>query len=463
MIRLARFTMFVTGDCTLNCPYCSQARLRRRLAGYQMSLAEVRHFIHRCRQLGVRYKRLQPSGGEPTLWKHLEPALKLLEASGIAERLYMVTNGTRPKEIHDTIKYFHQVRVSLYPHNVEQAADLARRYPDKIEVWDDAHRRVPSKPLVGVLPSDCGCDWHSLAAGRVYSCPQALDLALRLGLDPDGEDLSCSVDDDFPRHFQRRQPSRYVQPICAMCLANRNVWDRQAGSRTPAAGAELSESIPRRKRITWAVGLTTAPRSRPTLHRTLASLRQAGWREVEIFDDRLKTGAWANWIAGLGRLIQDSPAADYYLMCQDDVVFCRGLRRHLEATLPKLPRPEKAALYSPYCIRRFKGKRWHVVRAEAGRRPGLVHPGGSLTGALCYALPGRAAKALIADRSGLKTEKNVDAHIGIWAHKTGRDVWYHSPSLAQHIGCGISTLGHREDPDKANRRADDFIGEDRQP
>ena len=60
----------------------------------------------------------------------------------------------------------------------------------------------------------------------------------------------------------------------------------------------------------WAVGVTTAPRPRPTLERTLQGLRRAGWPECHVFDDARRAGAWANWIAALGTLLARHPRAD---------------------------------------------------------------------------------------------------------------------------------------------------------
>jgi hypothetical protein len=199
----------------------------------------------------------------------------------------------------------------------------------------------------------------------------------------------------------------------------------------------------------WAVGGATAPRPRPTLGRTLQSLRGAGWPECHVFDDARRAGAWPNWISALGTLLARHPDAQAYMLVQDDALFCRCLRPYLEATLWPASR---LALCSPYCPAPYrKPKRgWHPE-----------NHGWSLVGAVCWVLPPQAARAIVAELGDVRAKARIDARVGRWALRTGRSVWYHTPSLVQHDGVGNSALGDRNTG--RLRVAADFIGQDAVP
>jgi len=199
----------------------------------------------------------------------------------------------------------------------------------------------------------------------------------------------------------------------------------------------------------WAVGVTTAPRPLSTLGRTLESLRRAGFGRAEVFDDTARRGAWPNWLAALRALLEKDPAADALLLCQDDAVFCRELRAHLGRTL--WPGPD-VALCSPYCPAPYRNATagWHQQRRGWG-----------LVGALCWALPRRAAEAVLRDLGRVEAHSRIDARVGRWAAETERTVWYHTPSLVQHVGNGNSALGDRST--SPMRSATDFIGEEATP
>ena len=199
----------------------------------------------------------------------------------------------------------------------------------------------------------------------------------------------------------------------------------------------------------WAVAVTTAPRPVPTLNRTLASLGRAGFDGVQVFDDAGRKGAWPNWLLAVQTLLQRHAEADALLLCQDDAVFCRGLREYLDRTLwPDAGERPGVALCSPYCPGPYRRKQsgWHQQKR-----------GWYLVGALCWALPRRAAEAVLRDLGTVRANDRIDARVGKWASETDRSVWYHSPSLVQHVGNENSALGDCLAGDL--RRATDFIGE----
>lgn len=164
-------------------------------------------------------------------------------------------------------------------------------------------------------------------------------------------------------------------------------------------------------------------------------------------------GAWRNWVTALGELVAADPSADAVMLCQDDVIFCRGLREYLEKTLWP-PGDERVGLCSPYSPAPYRKPKpgWHQERR-----------GLHLVGALCWVFPQRTAEIIARDWAPLASKHNrgIDRRIGDWCERTGHAVWYHTPSLAQHVGNKNSALG---DPlDDWMRRAHDFVGEDRTP
>lgn len=227
----------------------------------------------------------------------------------------------------------------------------------------------------------------------------------------------------------------------------------------------------------WAVGMTTAPRAARTLHRTLRSLRKAGWTEhVHLFAEtgtrtwaarliggplvaiRRKgpaLGAWSNFFLGLQELYLRQPDADAYLMVQDDVIFCRDLRAYLEDKLwPKGGRTGVVSLHTP---RHFAPE----------KNTGFFHSelGWKAWGAQALIFSNDSVRAFLSDskviehrqKGILDGTKNVDSVIGDWCSRTKHHFWMHAPSLAEHVGA-TSTLW----PDlglEGRRSSADFPGE----
>jgi hypothetical protein len=202
----------------------------------------------------------------------------------------------------------------------------------------------------------------------------------------------------------------------------------------------------------WAVAVTTAPRPIATLPRTLESLERAGWSDFRVFPDTAGIGAWRNWIEALATLIAQQPDADAFAVVQDDVVFCRGLRAYLEQTL--WPAVRRVALCSPFTPAAYHERRrgWNV------RWP---PPNQFLVAAQVWIFPPESARAIVRDLGHIQAHKGIDGRVGLWAERTRRSVWYHTPSLAQHIADTNSAIGNP--PVASLRIADDFIGEEAEP
>lgn len=195
----------------------------------------------------------------------------------------------------------------------------------------------------------------------------------------------------------------------------------------------------------WAVAVTTAPRPQSTLERTLASCAATGFPEPLLVRDTTNAGSWPTWFSALKQLLEAHPDATAYLIIQDDVLFCRNLRSYLEQTVwPS----ETTALCSPFCPAAYQNPvpGWH-----------RENHGWSLVAALCWAIPPAAARRMVAELSSIHSFRQVDAIVGRWAQAAGLDCWYHTPSLAQHIGLKNSALGDNSVNDL--RQAGDFVGE----
>jgi len=207
--------------------------------------------------------------------------------------------------------------------------------------------------------------------------------------------------------------------------------------------------------MNWATVVLTAPRPEPTLERTLESLRRAGWPDCLVSEDPGSRGQFSAWIEALGRIVRWRPDADAYLVIEDDVAFCRDLRKYAERTLWP-DRADKVALCSPYSPAVYRAERRGWNRQDRG-----FH----LVGALAWILPPKAACDVLRDLSPLvgteASRRGADYLVGDWAAKTGRSVWYHTPSLAQHTGLRNSARG--DEAVGPMRRAGDLIGEEATP
>ncbi|MBS0207956.1 MAG: hypothetical protein JSS27_03285 [Planctomycetes bacterium] len=167
-------------------------------------------------------------------------------------------------------------------------------------------------------------------------------------------------------------------------------------------------------------------------------------------------GAFPNWLLGLAELVLRERQAEAYLMCQDDVVFCRGVREYLEHSLWPAEKVGVISLFCPSHYARGKPAGFHVEDR-----------GWDTWGAQAYVFSPAAADALLSSpvvwnhrRTGPNEgNRNIDSVIGYWCRQTKLPYFVHTPSLAQHVGTtstlyyGASTWG--------NRIAADFMGEDR--
>ncbi len=162
----------------------------------------------------------------------------------------------------------------------------------------------------------------------------------------------------------------------------------------------------------WAVGVTTAPRPRPTLNSCLDSLVRSGWEEPRLFVDSAVTiadrfqdlpltfhetqlGPWPNYYLALVELLMREPEADAFLLVQDDVIFDdrHNLREYLEEMLWPADPIAAVSLFCSTAYTRprsgwhaFEGPwmwgRWHSFSRASPRNDSLPTRTSSNTGAI---------------------------------------------------------------------------------
>ena len=242
----------------------------------------------------------------------------------------------------------------------------------------------------------------------------------------------------------------HVETTAAECLTCRDWSEGPSTSPVPTAIEQIVPPPPRRAGPVvrqWAVGVTTAPRHRPTLPWCLDSLRRAGWENPRLFIDSVvtipdrfadlpftlrdsKIGAWPNYYLALAELLMRSPEADAYMIVQDDCFFHDrvNLREHLEEILwPADP----VGAVSLYCSKAYAPAQtgWHE------------YPDERIWGALAFIFPSESAARFLANPQVLAHRRasplglaNIDGLIGRWARDEHMPIYYPYPSLAQHIG-----------------------------
>lgn len=232
--------------------------------------------------------------------------------------------------------------------------------------------------------------------------------------------------------------------------------------------------------LKWVVGVITCPRKEDFLQRTLTSIQNAGWSHESTtifaepntivddnFDDivvrRMKPfGDWTNWATGLFELLLREPNADYFLMSEDDVLYNRDSKKYLEASFSCLGNFGSLSLYTPSKYQKSKFRGWHneCRGVETWSTQTVIMSKESVIKFFSFedTLRHRFQDIFHAPEvkwgvSGDPKNSVKDAVIGNWAKKNNLPVYFHTPSLAQHIGT-TSTI------DASFHQSEDFVGED---
>ncbi len=237
------------------------------------------------------------------------------------------------------------------------------------------------------------------------------------------------------------EPTRRLLRACDHC------GDRQTDSPRP-------HPLPRHV-TRFAVGITSAPRPKPTLARCVASVIAAGFAPTVYAEPGTdltgvscpvvarpeRLGCWRNYVQTLRDLLASDPEAQAIVVFQDDVIVANRTREFLEHDLWPSDRTGAVSLYSPdfklYEAREKRG--WKRINSKW------------LMGACAMVYPREVAEALSRHttwRGGAKRTiedpakwKAVDTWIGHAIHAEKRHAYYPNPSLCQHIA-ETSSIGH---------------------
>jgi hypothetical protein len=156
-------------------------------------------------------------------------------------------------------------------------------------------------------------------------------------------------------------------------------------------------------------------------------------------------GAWPNYFYALGELFE-AEEAKFYAIAQDDIVLCKETYRYIQ----NLSFPDDLGCFSLFCPKMYSGtKTWTRVGA-----------GSQLWMAQLLIYPRHVINSIITNSSVWRFEGNagIDNRIGAWAQENKKGVYFHSPSLVEHVG-KTSTLWPKAKLE-GERAAHNFVGED---
>lgn len=208
---------------------------------------------------------------------------------------------------------------------------------------------------------------------------------------------------------------------------------------------------PRRELL--SIALCTAPRPARTVERTIDELRRAGFDEtihvfqepgtevartagVRVSTNRKRLGIWRNWKRA-ARTILARTETPFLLICEDDVAFAPCAAAALQYAMRALDKTDwgYASLYTP-------AHNLDAHRVRCGWQPVRLATTG--WGSLAYCFTRQGLDALLGCEAvrRFRGDKDTDVVVSAALTELGRKLYFHVPSLADHTGGGISTLGH---------------------
>lgn len=169
---------------------------------------------------------------------------------------------------------------------------------------------------------------------------------------------------------------------------------------------------------------------------TVWSLREAGTEFTFYHQDDDHSGCWQAWLALLRRMVAGidiyytSRGSDLLLLCEDDVIFSRGLIAYLRTNPP--PAGAIANLYCTAECHRPELMKWH-------RQPVPMRAQGSLA----LLIPLAIAKQIIASPPFPDRRDGTDHNLGTFCRERDIPFVTHSPSLVLHAKLETSLAAER--------------------
>jgi hypothetical protein len=215
--------------------------------------------------------------------------------------------------------------------------------------------------------------------------------------------------------------------------------------------------------------VTTTPRSKNLLVKTLFDLSNAGWNDYAVINDQRRIGPTAAWMRALELCL--SYDRDYYLIVQDDVTFPKRLRHYFEYTIPN--DWEIASLFCARSEEKPLTLGWYRARIRFGALAFAMRSyfAPALFQAMCdlgLYDPDPRQTIFYEDRNVVPIDQwklggehhifsklqHIDSHVGFWATRANKIAYNHNPSLSAHTGHDSSTIGHSH-----RENLQDYIGD----
>lgn len=218
-----RLLIWVTSFCNLKCPHCSQAYTMEMYPNYDMSIYEITHIVESCMERKIHFDVIELTGGEPSLWDHLEYGVNAFRK--ICDEVTLVTNGNDPERIK-------ALGLNSWLVSSSQATkEQLRQYEGCPVIYNShKHKPLPEKAFEDSLPADCcvrispeGKEQNNILylKGLVWYCCNAYALTKNLWF----IDRSIFIDfnEDFLSFYKDKKFDRH---ICKYCLCNHKIWNK---------------------------------------------------------------------------------------------------------------------------------------------------------------------------------------------------------------------------------------------
>jgi len=219
----------VIGACQYNCTSCSHEELRFQFRSFQLSIEEIKNFLHFTEKSNYHIHRLEIHGpGEPLLWKGFNDGVKMLKESGRISKIIVITNGLLLKNIKDeTWKYIFQLRISLYPMSdiLGSIKEKQKKFGRKIKVNKiDQFDRVPEERHENTTPCQCACPGPMFLKDRIilFCGPPGIHAAKLAGVDIINDpEMSEALGVNYLSRLDQNKIGKLK--ICEYCWANCNI------------------------------------------------------------------------------------------------------------------------------------------------------------------------------------------------------------------------------------------------
>lgn len=221
---MLELSLYVTSACQLHCNECIMAHLMDFDKGYHMSLDEISKFLSATESSG--YKILYTlTGGEPLIWKHLKPGVKMLKESSSSLGVQIFTNAVHIDKLDDEVaSCLTDLRISRYDdkRNHINTNILFQRYPNLARFVPRSKFYInPKDPVKNTLPVDCMNHEFMLYNDRIYACPHSMSIAIGCNSNM-LEKLSVPIKENWIEEMKNIRKMQ-AKEICTRCISNRKV------------------------------------------------------------------------------------------------------------------------------------------------------------------------------------------------------------------------------------------------